>query len=190
MLKQTLCILALLCVVGASAQRYPQGQGTFRTSGGLSFAPVDDEDDTFLSYKIGLTPSIGYFFTDEALIGLGINYTAIVGRNLYDATLRFSPSAKYYFMLDKQKFVIANFTYNFELATELIDGLKTIDNNTSVSFGPGASYFFTRRIGIEATLLYTYYLFPDDISKNKFSFSTGFNLNIPANKKKKQQSEF
>ncbi|MFN0276123.1 MAG: outer membrane beta-barrel protein [Chitinophagales bacterium] len=191
MKRQTLTLIIILfSIFSLSAQRYPQGQGTFRTSGGFSFSPVDDADEEFLSYKVTLTPSVGYFFTDEALIGLGINYSAILGRNLYDASIRLSPSAKYYFILSRQEFIIANFTYNFDLATELIDGEKTITNNTSISVGPGASYFFTRRIGIEGTLLYTYYMFPNSVNKNKFSYSMGFNLNMPSKKPKKTKDSF
>ncbi|MBC8047299.1 MAG: outer membrane beta-barrel protein [Fimbriimonadaceae bacterium] len=183
MKRQALILLFILIVCTVHAQRYPQGKGTFRTGGGFSFAPVDNDDESS-TYRLSLTPNVGYFISDEALIGLGINYSALFGGGIYESSIRLSPSTKYYFIFSKQKFLTANFTYNFDLETNVAEGIKTIDNNTSISLGPGASYFFTRRIGIEATLLYTYFLFPDESSKNKFSFGVGFNVNMPAHKRK------
>lgn len=191
MKHQTLTLLLIALTLNTLyGQRYPQGEGTFRTSGGFSFGPAENNNNGLPSYKMSITPSIGYFFSDEALIALAMNYSATFGKDLYEVDLRLSPSAKYYFIISRQKFITANFTYNFDLSTDTEDGEKDLTNNTSISFGPGGSYFFTRRIGIEATLLYTYYLFPEEGNDNKFSFGMGFNLNLPANKKKKTKEDF
>lgn len=167
----------------AFAQRYPQGQGTFRTNGGLSISPVESSGE-LKKYRINLTPSLGYFFTDEALVGIALNYASTVGLGYYDGSLRISPQTKYYFTISKGTFIIANFNYNFEIATDKTDDVQEIEDNSGVSFGPGISYFFSRRIGIEATLLYTTYFFPDENHKPKFNFGMGFSLNLPSKKKK------
>lgn len=172
-------LVCTTCIV--QAQRYPQAQGTLRTGGGFGFFPI--EKDGTPSYKVTFAPAVGYFFSDNALGGFTMNYNGTFGGGKYDATLRMSPTLKYYFILSRQKFITANFNYNFDLETTKIFAEKKIENNPSFSIGPGGSYFFTRRIGVEATLLYTVYFFPDDTHLNKFSLTAGFNVNLPQSKK-------
>ena len=178
------CIIFLMLLLPAAlkAQRYPTGKGTYRVGGGGSLS-VSDKGD-FYGYRIQVTPRFGYFVTDKLLTGFNTNYIFEMDTDVLSA-IKFTPLLKYYHPVNEHMFVLGTVEFGLDRATTFGDA-KTIVDHSSFTFGPGVSYFFSRRVGFEINLLTQIYFQPDATHNNKIYTEGGLLLNILNNKDKKQ----
>lgn len=179
MKRPGILLITLLLPAVLIAQKYPTGQGTLRTGGGMNISEADNVSGK--SYRIVINPTVGYFVWDEVLLGLNLNYVAQISEPLTfdNITLKISPLFRYYFKLNKTLFVVGEFYYTVDRETDFHPRYKDIVDNSSFSFGPGVDYFLSRRIGVEAIFDYTYYLHPDETHHSKLNFNVGFNIHLP-----------
>lgn len=183
-MKHTALLLAGVCLllsVSASAQKYPLGKGNLRSGGGFNFTQLDNPDAK--TYRFTVNPNLGYFVLDELLLGFNMNYSGTFGPEQYTGTLRFSPQVRYYYAINKSWFLVGDFYYNMDRQRKMLGGATELDDNSSISYGPGFDYFLTRRISCEGVLLYTNYLYPDAQHVNKLAFNFGFNIRLPIKRK-------
>lgn len=173
-------LCALIPLVGFS-QRYPTGKGTYRAGGGGSMS-VSDKGD-FYTYKFQITPRFGYFVTDRILTGFSANYAMEVDTEFVSA-IKFNPLIKYYYPVNDHFFVLGTLEYGLDRNTTFGYDKRVIDHS-SVTFGPGVSYFFSRRVGFEINILTQLYFQPDAAHNNKVFTEGGLLLNILNNKDKK-----
>ncbi len=173
-MKKTSLIVALILPLSLFAQRYPTGKGTFRTGGGGNYSQSDKGEYTV--YKLQITPRLGYFLTDEIMLGFQMNYIMTLDTN-FTSAMKFTPQFKYFYTLNPHWFLIGNVEFGVDRTTVFADP-KTITDHSSVSFGPGVSYFFTRRIGFEVNFMYQAYINPDDSYTNRFLAEGGVVFNL------------
>lgn len=184
-------LLFILCISPflAQAQRFPTGKGTFRSGGGFSFSYTNETEESI--YKFTITPRVGYFLTNDLLIGFITNYTLQVGtEETLISALKFTPEIKYYWTITDRKFyLLGNLQYTIDRRSDFT-GPKVITDNSTVGIGPGVAYFFSRRIGFELNVLYTQYLHPDDtFSKVTTDFGFIFHILDKNGKIKRQGSD-
>lgn len=184
-MRYAITLFCLFIPLLSFCQRYPTGKGTYRAGGGGSMS-VSDKGD-FYSYKIQVTPRFGYFVTDRVLTGFTINYAMEVDTELVSA-LKFNPLVKYYYPVNDHFFILGTAEYGLDRNTTFGYD-KTIIDHSSVTFGPGVSYFFSRRVGFEINILTQLYFQPDAAHNNKVFTEGGLILNI-LNKKDKNANPF
>lgn len=173
-MKKTLILITMLLPIVLLAQRYPTGKGTFRTGGGGSYSQSDKGD--YNLYKLTITPRLGYFVTDYLSLGFQMNYSISYDTN-YTSALKFTPQVKAYYPINDHWFIIGNFEVGVDRTTVFADN-KSITDHTSISFGPGVSYFYNRRIGFEVNPLYQIYINPEENYTNRFTVEGGIVFNI------------
>lgn len=186
-MKNKLILILLLTPALLHAQRYPTGKGTFRSGGGFSFSYTNETDESI--YKFTITPRVGYFLTENLLVGFITNYTLQVGtQETLISAIKFTPEFKYYWTITDHKFyILGNLQYTIDRKSDFTK-TKVITDNSTVGIGPGVAYFFSRRIGFEVNILYTQYLHPDDtFSKVTTDFGFIFHILDKHGKLKTQQ---
>jgi len=157
------------------AQRFPTGKGTFRSGGGFSFGFSNEVNERI--YKFNFTPRIGYFVTDNLLIGGITNYTLQVGtEETLLSAIKFTPEVKYYWKLKPGTYLLGTVQYTIDRRSDFT-AAKTVDDNSTIGAGPGITYFFSRRIGFEFNILYTQYIYPDEVF-SKVNTDFGFIFHI------------
>ena len=184
-MKTTLLFTLLALPLLVSAQRYPTGKGTYRAGGGGSFTMADKTD--YYEYKLTVTPRFGYFVSDNLLMGFSMNYSVSVD-TAFSAAIKFTPQAKYFYKLNSSTFILATAEFGLDRATTYVDP-KSIIDHSSVSFGPGVAYYFSRRVGFEVNIITQLYFNPDGSHNNKVYADGGFVLNV-LNKNQKKNNPF
>lgn len=173
-MKKIVILFILVCPFVLFGQRYPTGKGTFRTGGGGSYSQSDKGDYT--SFKLTVTPRLGYFLTNEILLGFQTNLSFTID-TAFTSGIKFTPQFKYYYTLNKSWFLLGNVEFGMDRTTTFSDP-KTINDNSSFSVGPGVAYFYSRRIGFEINTLYQYYLVQDAGNTNRLIAEGGVVFNI------------
>lgn len=176
-----LVVSCLLLASTAFSQKYPLGKGALRSGGGFNFTQIDDPEGRI--YRFTVNPNAGYFLTDDLMLGFNMNYTGAISPGAYTSSIRFSPQARYYFPLNESFFLLADSYYNLDRQRKYSSGVQVLEDNSSLSFGPGLDYFLTRRVSCEVVLIYTAYIQPDDTEFNKLSLNFGFNVRLPIRKR-------
>lgn len=184
-MKTIICILILALPASLFAQRYPTGKGTYRAGGGGSMSISDKTD--YYDYKVTITPRFGYFVTDNLLTGFSMNYTMELD-TAFTSAIKFTPQAKYFYKLNPSTFILATAEFGLDRSTTYVDP-KSIVDHSSVSFGPGVAYYFTRRVGFEINIMTQLYFQPDGSHNNKVYAEGGFVLNV-LNKNQKKTNPF
>lgn len=182
-MKTYLLVLFLCVSLSAFGQRYPTGKGTYRAGGGGSLS-ISDLGDMY-AWRIQVTPRFGYFVTDRLLTGFTTNYIMEMD-SFFSSAIKFTPLMKYYYPLNKNTFILANFEFGLDRATTFSDP-KSIVDHSSTSFGPGVAYYFSRRVGFEINLLTQLYFEPDATHHNKIYTEGGVILNILNRNQKKDK---
>ncbi len=186
-MKNILILFLFFSPLFLHAQRFPTGKGTFRSGGGFSFSYTNETTESI--YKFTITPRVGYFLTDDLLIGFITNYTLQVGtEETLISALKFTPELKYYWTITDRKFyILGNLQYTIDRKSDFT-AAKIVTDNSTIGIGPGVAYFFSRRIGFELNILYTQYLHPDDtFSKVTTDFGFIFHVLDKHGKFKSQQ---
>jgi len=182
-MKKVVASCFLFIPVLLFAQRYPTGKGTFRTGGGGSYSQANKGEYT--TFKLTVTPRLGYFITDEILLGFQTNLAFTIDTNFVTG-IKFTPQVKYYYSLNKSWFLLGNFEYGFDRTTTYSDPI-IIDDNSSLTFGPGVAYFYSRRIGFEINTMYQVYISPNDTHVNRIVAEGGVVFNILNKKDRKKE---
>lgn len=183
-MKKLVILMSCFIPLMVYSQKYPTGKGTFRTGGGASFTQTREVG--YNEYKFSITPRLGYFITDEWLTGFNMNYTMVYNEDFISA-IKFTPMVKYFYKLSPSTFLLGNLEIGLDRATTF-GYTRSIVDHTSVSFGPGVSYYFSRRIGFEIDILYQQYVNPDKNHMSKIDASGGFIFNILTNKDKQKSN--
>ena len=147
---------------------------------------ISDKTD-YYDYKVTITPRFGYFVTDNLLTGFSMNYTMELD-TAFTSAIKFTPQAKYFYKLNPSTFILATAEFGLDRSTTYVDP-KSIVDHSSVSFGPGVAYYFTRRVGFEINIMTQLYFQPDGSHNNKVYAEGGFVLNV-LNKNQKKTNPF
>ncbi|MEM9990709.1 MAG: outer membrane beta-barrel protein [Bacteroidota bacterium] len=193
-------VLALLC---ANVSAQITDRGNFLIGGTLGFSTASssfevteegqtEEGDSGNSVQFNFAPAIGYFFTDNLAIGIGLDYTLNTtttpeslsdaggdSDKIVDSDLLFGPYARYYFPVgeDKAFFVEGSFGIGNSVNDIEIDDQNqtTATSVTALGIGPGFTIFSNDAIGIEALAKYNWARSNTDIDVNGISTeSTSF----------------
>lgn len=167
-----------------AAQRYPTGKGTYRSGGGGSYTQTDKGD--YNSYKLTITPRLGYFLTDQILVGFQTNLSLSYD-TVYTSGIKITPQVKYYYTLNKSWFLLATAEYGLDRTTKYYKE-KSVDDHSSLSVGPGVAYFYSRRIGFEVNALYQAYFIQDDSHTNRLVAQGGVVFNILSKKDRNKKT--
>lgn len=196
-----LVLLVVLMSVSAYAQVTAKGNfligGTVGFSTASSKYEVIDNGNTVkgnsgTATQFNFAPAIGYFFTDNVALGIGLDYTLNASTSpdsftdpsssddkSVDSDLLFGPYGRYYFPLgeDKAFFLEGSFGIGSSVNDIEIDGNSqtTATNVMAVGFGPGFTIFSNDAIGIEALAKYNWARSNTDIDVNSITTeSTSF----------------
>jgi len=173
-MKTIVSALFFLLPIFAFGQRFPTGKGTYRAGGGGSFSIADA--DGYYAYRLQVTPRLGYFVTDRLLTGFNLNYI-LEYDTVYTSAVKFSPTLKYFYPIKEYFFILGNFEVGVDRTTTFYDSKDIIDHS-SITFGPGVSYFFSRRVGFEINILAQIYFENSGSYNNKVYTEGGLVLNL------------
>ncbi|MEM8527518.1 MAG: outer membrane beta-barrel protein [Bacteroidota bacterium] len=176
--------LVLICVFAFSASAQVTDRGNFLIGGTLGFSAATSDfevDGTTgkidgnagTSSQFNIAPAIGYFFTDNFALGIGLDYTLNTSKvpedptdpnsdvnKTIDSDLLFGPFARYYLPItdDKAFFVESTFGIGSSANEIVIDGnaQTTSTNVMAIGIGPGFTIFSSDAIGIEALAKYNW----------------------------------
>lgn len=190
-------IVLMACANSVSAQWYIGGRASFdansRNSEDGESQYIDDSKSSYLTFN----PSVGYFLTENFLVGLGINYRFSTNEQEFGNngsynweskthSVTFEPHIRHYFSLT-EKIKLTNhagiFMGKLNSASVMeVDGAdakhKSDKNSTllGILYRPGLSYNVTEKLILEANIGFVNYYFEkgDDISKIEYDDS---NLN-------------
>lgn len=123
------------------------------------------------STQISVTPTIGYFFARNFVVGMGMDYIANASRDndagtsagtekTSDSKLLFGPYARYYIpVADDQAFFIGAVSGfgNSDTQVQVNGDNQTVRTNlTNIGIGPGYSIFANNCISMDAQIKYNY----------------------------------
>lgn len=120
--------------------------------------------------QLNISPSLGYFFANRLLVGIGMDYlmtsssdnssSTVGGGNSSDSRLLFGPQLRYYFPINSsQSFFFGGVSGFGTSNTEVVLDGKTQKINTNITsfgFGPGYTIFSNNCIAMEAQAKYNF----------------------------------
>jgi len=177
-------LFALSFVFAMNAQTKMTSKGNFLIGGTLGFSTASSSfevngdagtvsGDAGRASQFNIAPAIGYFFSDNLALGIGLDYTLNTSNTpenttdpdsemnkSVDSDLLFGPFARYYFPLgeDKAFFVESTFGIGSSVNQIEVDGNnQTASTNVmAIGVGPGFTIFSSDAIGIEALVKYNW----------------------------------
>ena len=120
--------------------------------------------------QFSITPSIGYFFADRFMLGIGMDYlrtssddnanTTTGSGSSSDSRLLFGPAVRYYFPISGDQAFFLGIVTGFGTSNTKVNvagKTQTINTNIqSYGFGPGYTIFSSRCIAMEAQMKYNF----------------------------------
>jgi hypothetical protein len=199
-MKKISLIAALLTGVAFSAGAQTQ-RGTFTVGGELHYNSYESDNEETTSHELIVLPRIGYFITDNLVVGTGIGY--MERKDSFDGemnsayslmkALHISPFGRYYLPAGNnlkffgQLSVPMNFgkTKGESASTWIVAPMEV--NSFAVNLAPGFAFFPTANLGLEFMLSGFSYQkttekvdSPNDNPEQSWeAFSAGFDLLAP-----------
>ncbi len=190
MLKRILSIVSIIALVGSSLAAQtasPEStvscinKGNFAIGARIGFSANQSKieaqgtsttltNGTQKASQFNITPSIGYFFVDRFMVGLGMDYlkvsqsdnsaTTVKTGETSDSRLLFGPQLRYYIPLgtDQAFFLGGVSGFGNSNTTTVVNG-KTQTINTRINtygFGPGYTIFSSRCLALETQVKYNF----------------------------------
>jgi outer membrane protein len=147
--------IILLTKLSVVAQKSTEGfvKGSNFISGQFAFSSTSTGE--FKTTSIDLSPSFGYFISNNLSIGLQVGVTnsqsSFSGTNLTKVNgFTGGVYARYYTNPTSKFSVFGSAGLNFGSTNNITDSLKT--TNYSIGFAPGISYFLSDHFAIETTI--------------------------------------
>jgi outer membrane protein len=145
-------LMALSLIFGASAQDGMKGTYLLGATQDITSTGWSD---------IQITPSVGYFVSDNIAVGLGFSLAntndngdkATVGENK-TSTIEFSPFLRYY--MDDKLFLVAGIGLTNGTSTMSMDGVDDVETKMSAfgfNVGAGLSLMWGERVAIEPAFM-------------------------------------
>ncbi len=184
---------------GVESERDALGRGNFAIGSGVGYVnsvtsiEIDNggtvQKGGNTAYQLHITPSIGYFITDNWVFGLGMDYLLSSNRGntesvtgaqrTSDTKLLFGPYTRLFFPFagDQALFLGAVYGYG-KSETEISDGTAAQTVNTQLmtfGAGPGYAIFSNDRVSLEAQVKYNYGISRNTIRVNDADQSTRTN---------------
>jgi hypothetical protein len=170
-------ILLFALVGGISYANAQIGSGSLMIGGGLNFNTSSSETtnggttvDGPTTTSFGISPRVGYFFTDNLAVGLELGYNSTSTKitpatpppdeiKSTTSTFEVSPFIRYYSPIADKGGAFLQATVSFATGTdkdETTTGGTTVTTESDISsFGvginPGIYWFITEKIGLEGT---------------------------------------
>ena len=149
----TISLLSIFAITTSIAQL---GKGTYLLGA--------TQDITSTSWTdISISPSVGYFLTDEIAVGLGFSYSSnddnqdiTMGGQTVTTSMSFSPFLRYY--LNDMLFATGGFGLNSGTTTFKQEGESDAESSNSgfgLNLGAGLSLMWGERVAVEPALLLT-----------------------------------
>jgi len=141
-------------------------------------------------FNISLNPKIGYFFNNDWVAGLGLTHAFQSSSASNDTRFGLSPFARYYFTINSNPSprmrIFAEATLAYQLGWYRAKLLNDFDVNYSLfsgDIGPGAAFFLTHNVALEALLKVKYQVNNYNSASNIYpDLSLGFQFFIPKRK--------
>lgn len=193
-------LFALSFAFAMNAQTQATAKGNFLIGGTLGFSTASSSfevsgdagtvnGDAGRSSQFNIAPAIGYFFTDNLAVGIGLDYTLNTSETpeiatdpdsevnkTIDSDLLFGPYARYYFPLGQDKAFFVEGTFGIGSSVDQIEldgGDQTAATNVmAVGVGPGFTIFSSDAIGIEALVKYNWARSNTDIEFQEITTET------------------
>ena len=115
--------------------------------------------------QVSIAPNVGYFLTDNFVLGIGLDYTSSTLKEpnenrTEDSDLLFGPFARYYLPVadDMSFFFETDFGFGSSSDEQVInEQTQKIQTNVfAIGLGPGFTIFSNSDIGIEALIKYNF----------------------------------
>ena len=153
----TITLLSFLTIISASAQ--DEGSSTIG-KGTYLLGATQDITSTGWS-DIAITPSVGYFLSDNLAVGLGFSFgttddngdPAVDGQTTTSA-MAVSPFVRYY--MNDKLFVSGGFGMGSAKSTMKMDGMDDVEVSSStfgLNVGAGLSLMWGERVAIEPAFM-------------------------------------
>ncbi len=169
-MKQPLFFLLLLSGLGAAAQTE---QGNFLVGGTAQLSTVQNK--TFIE----LSPSAGYFLTDD--FAAGVNVALAYSKNgkgsvaIRETSFGFGPFIRYYTgSAGVRPFLEGN--VNFASTKYKTSNGSTTSTGLNYFVGPGAAIFLNRNVALEALAGYSHNANKNQSGNGGFAFKLGFQV--------------
>lgn len=173
---KTLFLAILLFTMTTNAQIT---KGNWMVGGDGSFSNSKATNSTGIigsSNGVGISPNIGYFFTDKLAVGIraSFNYGKTSGG---PSSIGFggSPFVRYYF-LKPEKLVNVFIDANYGYTLSKTDGREETGRSYNLKAGPVV--YFNSSVGLELTLNYNKSFSPDDYVYQYFYVGLGFQIHL------------
>lgn len=163
--RKFVCLL-LLCSITSTAQVVQTDRGRWQVALQLSNLSYQSTSSTnFISSAGTLTPSVGYFFVKNLLVGVGIplSISTIKSPNAFNDTksgIGFAPFFQYYIGSAILKpYVGASYSYSFDNYKFRYENPRSTysKEGTSNAFIPtiGLAYFVNQNVALNAGIVYS-----------------------------------
>ncbi len=174
-LSTPLVVLFSLCSIASSAQIK---KGVWLLGGGASASTTlsDMRDD----FSFSITPSGGYFITDQWLIGTGLGYRpwflSFEDQEYTFQSFSITPFARYYFNRPEQSFhwfaTLGSTFIRFRTTSNQPVISETERSSIEPFAGAGFNFFANSNIALEGTLLYRGY-FEENFDSHSIIYNVG-----------------
>ena len=186
-MKKTHLLLAMAIMFCLTNSYSQTKKGTIvlgTSSSGISFGSNS-------TYNFNLSPDVGYFLTDNLLLGLNAPIDFYSSPAYKSSAIGINPYMKYYFLHSKKMSLFATANagmskynvryigyYGRDTQGSSVYGTTEKDwlNRYNYGLGIGANYFITKNVSLESSMVYNRYSYD-----NPFSSSWGnldFNVGI------------
>jgi Outer membrane protein beta-barrel domain len=169
-MKQSLLFFLLLSGLGAAAQTE---QGNYLVGGTAQLNTVKNQT------TIELSPSAGYFFTDDFAAGANITLSYSKygeGSGVFKSTsFGVGPFIRYYAgSTGVRPFLQGD--GNFTSIKTKANGSSSTSTGITYFVGPGAAFFLNRNVALEALAGYSHAAYKNQNGRGGFAFRIGFQV--------------
>jgi hypothetical protein len=146
---------------------------------------------TQTSTQLNFTPSIGYFFADRFMVGIGMDYLSVASKDnsttstaagkSSDSRILFGPQLRYYLPIGNDQAFFLGAVSGFGTSNtnvEVLGKTQTVRTNIqSYGFGPGYTIFSSKCLAMEAQAKYNFGTTKSTVTVGELQQNTNSRIN-------------